>query len=247
MSTVRSVRSMCYYGCSKLSLMDYLPAIFGLLDPKPDTYSPLHDFDFENGLDLGSFKYVIAENHVALKCQCGRHHEPYLIKRSLFDKIHPTQGRFACFECLSEQRNAKTIKDHLKMILTQNKLKIEEDTHIVLDFHSDKVYDPIKNQMVRVKRVVYELYYDVKLKTSDKVLVTCGNKNCVSPRHLLVASSPAVKVTPEIKSDIHAWALSKMTNNMIRTLVAEKYQRSISLRTIINVKKSLAASANSET
>ena len=230
-----------------VSLMDYLPAIFELLDTKPDISPPSLDFDFQNGLELGSFKYVTTENHVVLKCQCGRHHQPYLVKKSLFDRIHPTQGRYACSVCLTEQRNAKTIKDHLRMILIQNKHKIDENAHLILDFNSDKVYDPVKNQMVRIKRLVYELYHDTQLKTNDKVLVTCGNKNCVSPKHLLVTASPAVKVTPEIKTDIHAWASNKMSNNMIRTLIAQKYQRSISLRTIINVKKSCIVSGNSET
>lgn len=227
-----------------VSLMDYLPAIFGLLDTEPELRPNLENLNFENGDTLDSLRYIKTETHVALKCSCDRQTQPYLIKNSLFDRIFPTQGRFACEFCLTEQREAKTIKDHLKLILRQNKNKIEENAHLVLDFSTDKVYDPVKKQMVRIKRVIYELYNDVELRTDQKVLVTCGNKNCVSPKHLLVAASPAVKVTPEMKIDIQTWALSKMSNNAIQKLISHKYQRSISLRTIINVKKSFSVSAN---
>ena len=230
-----------------LSLMDYLPAIFGLLDTEPELSPDLNNLNFETGTSLDSFKYVKTTTHIALKCTCGRQEEPYLIKNSLFDRIFPTQGRFACEVCLTEQREAKTIKDHLKLVLNQNRIKIEDNAHLVLDFPSDKVYDPVKKQMVRIKRVIYELYYNVELRTDQKILVTCGNKNCVCPKHLLAATSPAVKVTPEMKSDIQTWVHSKMSNNAIQKLISQKYQRSISLRTIINVKKSFIVSANSAT
>lgn len=226
------------------NLMDYLPAIFGILDTEPEISPTFLDLNFQEGDDLGSFKYVQTQNHIVLKCQCGRQTQPYLIKKTLFDRVYPTQGKFACAICLLEQRSAKTIKDHLKLVLAQNKDKIEKNAHLVLDFPSDKIYDPVKQQMVRIKRLVYELYYNVELDKNQKVLVTCGNKNCVSPEHLLVAASPATKVTPEMRNDIKTWASNKMSNTTIQNLVSQKYQRSISLRTIINVKKSFTVCAN---
>lgn len=227
--------------------MDYLPAIFGLLDTEPGLSPDLNNLNFQNAQTLDSFEYVKTPTHVALKCTCGRQKELYLIKNSLFDRVFPTQGRFACEVCLTEQREAKTIKDHLKLVLNQNKTKIEENSHLVLDFSTDKVYDPVKKQMVRIKRMIYELYHDVELHKDQKILVTCGNKKCVCPRHLLAATSPAVKVTPEMKNDIQTWVLSRVSNNAIQKLISQKYQKSISLRTIINVKKSFTVSANSAT
>lgn len=217
--------------------MQYLSSVFGLLDTTRDVSVPVLDknFEFSNNLDL--FRYGKTENYVVLVCRCGRQKEPYFIKHSLFGCIYPVQGSFACEFCLNDKRNAKTIKDYIQLALIQNAETIERGHHLLLDFKSDKIYDPFKKQMVRVRRIIYELYYKVSLESNKNVITACTNKNCLNPLHLLAAQSPAVKVTPEIKTDIHAWAAEKMPNKSIQELIQIKYQKTISLRTIINVKK----------
>lgn len=217
--------------------MQYLSSVFGLLEAEKDVPVPVLDKNFEFSENLDLFRYGITKNYVALVCRCGRQKEPYYIKRSLFECIYPVQGSFACESCLSDKRNAKTIKDYIKLALIQNAETIEKGHHLLLDFKSDKVYDPFKKQMVRVRRIIYELYYNVSLESNRNVITACTNKNCLNPLHLLAAQSPAVKVTPDIQNDIHAWAADKMPNKSIQELVQIKYQKTISLRTIINVKK----------
>jgi len=218
--------------------MDYLSSIFGLLDVSDSTDVSTSDLDFSNASRLGFFKFIKTSNHIALKCSCNRQLEPYFIRQSLFDQIFPAQGQFACEFCLTDTRNATTIKDKIKLALLQNFELIEQGHHLILDYPSDKIYDPVKKQMVRVRRIVYELYYNTELDSNLNVLTVCENKNCMCPSHLLAARSPAVKVTPDMRSDIHAWASKKLPNKTIKTLLQQKYQKSVSLRTIISIKKS---------
>lgn len=227
--------------------MNYLSSVFGLLDAEISTDVPKLTLDFTNAPRLHFFKYVKIDNHVALKCSCKRQHEPYFIEQSLFDRIFPTQGIFACETCLNDKRNAKTIKDQIQLALVQNADSIEQGNHLILDFPSDKIYDPVKQQMVRVRRIIYELYYNITLESNQNVLTVCGNKQCLCPSHLLAARSPAVKVTPEMRADIHAWASRNLPNKTIRELIQHKYQKSVSLRTIINIKKLEPAQTNLQT
>lgn len=224
--------------------MDYLSSVFGLLDTETSTDVPTSTLDFSNAARLDLFKYVRTNNYIALKCSCNRQNEPYFIKQSLFDRIFPTQGQFACEICLNDKRNAKTIKDQIQLALIQNDELIQKGHHLLLDFPNDKIYDPVKQQMVRVRRIVYELYYNIKLESNKHVLTVCDNKNCLCPSHLLAALSPAVKVTPDMQSDIHAWSAKKLPNQTIKELIQQKYQKSVSLRTIINIKKSKPVSKN---
>lgn len=218
--------------------MEYLSSVFGLLEPQPNLKIPILDPSFEYSARLDLFKYGKQDDYIALTCACNRQEYPYFLKQSLFDHIYPIQGQFACEHCLNDKRNAKTIKDHLRLALIQNAETIEQGHHLLLDFSSDKIYDPVKKQMVRVRRIIYELYYNTTLKSNKNVLTGCDNKNCLCPLHLIAANSPAVKVTPDMKTDIHAWAANKISNKMIQQLIQQKYQKTVSLRTIINVKKS---------
>lgn len=224
--------------------MSYHSAVFGLLDIEPSTNASFGVPDFSNADQLDLLKYVNIGNQVAFKCSCNRQQEPYFLNQSLFDKIFPVQGKFACEICLLEAKNAKTIKDQIKLVLIQNAETIELSHHLILDYPTDKIYDPVRKQMVRIRRIVYELYYNVILKSNQKVLTVCDNSQCVCPSHLLAARSVALKVTPAMQTDIHEWASKNLTNKTIQDLIQRKYQKSISLRTIINIKKSNPVSLN---
>jgi hypothetical protein len=58
---------------------------------------------------------------------------------------------------------------------------------------------------------------------------------------MMVAASPATKVTPEMREDVRTWISRKIKNKTIQQLLKTKYNRDLSLRTITNIKKSVLA------
>jgi hypothetical protein len=56
---------------------------------------------------------------------------------------------------------------------------------------------------------------------------------------MMLAASPATKVTPEMKEDVQLWLSKNIKCSLIRQMLEVKYKRSLSLRTITNLKKSL--------
>jgi hypothetical protein len=58
---------------------------------------------------------------------------------------------------------------------------------------------------------------------------------------MMLTASPATKVTPEMREDVKTWVARKVRNKTIQELLKTKYNRSLSLRTITNIKKSVLA------
>ena len=94
---------------------------------------------------------------------------------------------------------------------------------------------------MRPRRFVYSKFYEVELSKQDKIMVTCGDPNCVNPHHLMRTKSPAAKVTPEIRQDVLSWTQKRLSSRMIQDLLEEKHKKSLSIRTISKIRSSALA------
>ena len=214
-----------------------LIAVFGLLEPRPpEPPNPV----VQRSYTLDSFFVDIRGNTAELTCKCKRC-EPYLLCVEDLDRIHPASGLFACPVCLEELKNAKSPSDKVAVWFAQNRPSITKDTHLYLPGDFCRLVDTSKNTIMRPRRFVYAKFYGKDLRQSDKILCTCGDPLCVNPYHMMLAASPATKVTPEIKQDVYKWTMNNVHPKTMQQLLEIKYKCSLSLRTITNLRKSLLA------
>lgn len=212
-----------------------LVAVFGLLEPTPPKPP---DPVVQKCYTLDSFAVAVHTETAVLTCRCCRS-EPYWLAVEDLPRVHPTCGLFACAICLNELRNAHTPSDHIAVWFAQNRPFITKDQHLYLPKSSKRLLDTEENVIMRPKRFVYSKFFDVALTTKDKILNTCGDVNCVNPYHMMICASSATKLTPDMKQDVESWLLNQTSPQVIRQLLEIKYNRSLSLRTITNLKKSM--------
>ena len=174
-----------------------------------------------------------------LTCSCQRSSPTLVVTRDL-TRSHPVAGRFACLVCLKEDREAKSASERVAAWLAQNKPSLNQEEHLLLPKQFQRLVDT-DGIIMRPRRFVYSKFYGVQLQTKDKVLPTCECEVCVNPYHMMRKLSPASKVTPQMKNDVFLWLNKKMSNKSIQLLLETKYCRTISLRTITNLKKSVLA------
>lgn len=214
-----------------------LVSILGLLVQTPVEPS---DTPVSRVYTLDSFR---VEEHGAtskLICKCGRYHA-LLVATTDLEKAHPVAGLYACPLCLEELRQARSPSDKIAVWFRQNKYAITPDQHVHLPCTFARLVDATDKTIMRPRRFVYAKFNNVTLSEKDKILTTCGDPDCVNPHHMLRAASPATKVTPAMLADVKTWISKRATNQMIQNLLAEKYNRKFSMRTITNIKKSALA------
>jgi hypothetical protein len=203
-----------------------LVAVFGLLEPRPvPEVQPLCGKIY----NLDSFTVRVYGEAAQLTCKCGRYDSFYLHVLDL-ERSHPSIGLYACPICLNELRNARSHSDRVAVWLTQNRSTITKDQHLYL---------PKCKVIMRPMRFVYTSFFKIQLSTKDKVLRTCSDSNCVNPYHLMVTASTATKLTPDMKQDVLLWLTKEIKPQTIQQLLEAKYNRSLSARTITNLRKSL--------
>jgi hypothetical protein len=212
-----------------------LISVFGLLEPRP-----LKNYNQESqrSYTLDSFLVECHGGTSHLTCKCLRS-KPYVLATEDLSRCHPPGGIYACSLCLSELRDARTPSDRIRVWLTQNRPSIANDQHLHLPKTFTRLVDTEDKVIMRPRRFVYAKFYDIALQQRDKVLCTCGDTLCVNPYHMMLAASPATKVTPEMKEDVQLWLSKNIKCSLIRQMLEVKYKRSLSLRTITNLKKSL--------
>jgi hypothetical protein len=215
-----------------------LIAIFGLLEPRP---AKPPDSVVRECYTLDSFKVEVFTDAVRLTCKCCRSN-PYLLDPSDLRKIHPASGLYACSTCLSELKTAKTPSDKIAVWFAQNTASITKENHLHLPKEFCRLVDTDKKTIMRPRRFVYAKFFKTELKRSDKILSTCGDPLCVNPYHMMLAASPAAKVTPEMKKDVYKWTVNNVHPRTMKQMLEIKYKCSLSLKTITNLKKSMLAS-----
>ena len=212
-----------------------LVTVFGLLEPTPvKALGPV----VQKTYTLDSFVVSDYGESASLTCKCCRS-EPYLLASADLERIHPALGLFACTLCLNELRNARTPSDKIAVWFLQNRPSIAKDQHLYLPNSFQRLVDTEEGVIMRPRRFVYAKFFNVVLQQRDKVLNTCGDPQCVNPYHMMLAASTAAKMTPDMKKDVQSWFINKVTPRTIQQLLEIKYNRSFSLRTITNLKKSL--------
>ena len=214
-----------------------LVTVFGLLEPTPvEAPDPL----VQKIYTLDSFAVSVHGEVASLSCRCART-EPYLLAAADLERIHPASGLYACSVCLEEIRSARTPSDRIAVWFAQNRSSIVKDQHLYLPKSFQRLVDTEEGVIMRPRRFVYAKFFDLALKQCDKVLNTCGDPHCVNPYHMMLASSPATKMTPDMRKDVHTWLTRNVAPRVIQQMLEIKYSRSFSLRTITNLKKSLLA------
>lgn len=214
-----------------------LVSIFGLLEPHP-VKPP--DPAVQKTYTLDSFAVAIHGETALLTCRCRRS-EPYRVAVEDLSRIHPASGLYACSRCLNELREARTPSDKIAVWFNQNRPFVTKDQHLYLPESFQRLVDRGKNVIMRPRRFVYSKFFGVTLTQKDKVLQTCTDPHCVNPLHMMVCASAATKLTPDMKKDVELWLLQNIKPQVVRQLLEIKYSRSLSLRTITNLRKSMPA------
>lgn len=204
--------------------------MFGLLDaetvPMPEG-SPDH---------VEQLDYLRLAHHgetVVASCQCRRT-PPVALLRSDFEKRCHLAPVFACPVCTRElkQGSSASSSDRFQFWLMQHKYVIDPAEHLYASVLPKRLVDMVDGTLMRPRRFIYAKFHGVDLTTKDKVLMKCGDANCLNPHHMHLAASPAKKVNTEMHVDILKWAQRKMTNKAIQELLEIHHGRNISVRTI---------------
>lgn len=214
-----------------------LVSVFGLLEPLPAKAS---NSVVQKIYTLDSFTVTVHEGVAALTCRCGRS-DPYWLALADMERIHPASGLYACEICLNELRNARTPSDRVAVWFNQNRPFITKDQHLYLPKAFQRLVDKKESVIMRPRRFVYSKFFGSTLTQKDKILQTCGDPSCVNPLHMMICASAATKLTPDMKEDVKSWLLHNTSPQIIRQLLEIKYNRSLSLRTITNLRKSMLA------
>lgn len=214
-----------------------LISIFGLLDscrPKPPEGS------VSSSYSLDSFLVDETPTVATLRCKCGRSAPLYVAVEDL-RRAHRVQGLYACSLCLSELREARSPSDKVAVWFRQNRPSLTHEAHIYLPTSFARLMDATEKTVMRPRRFVYAKFNNVSLSDKDKILTTCGDVECVNPLHMMLAASPAAKVTPAMREDVKTWIAKHIPRSQIQDMIESKYNRRVSLRTITNIKNSVPA------
>lgn len=209
--------------------------VFGLLEPTPPKKprgEPLKTFKLDS-LHVSEYRQVLS-----CRCACSRS-EPILLAPQDFKKITRLNQLYACPLCIQEFKDAKTTKEKLEVWLRQNKPEIESKRHLYLPKHTKILFDTSSGTTIRTKRAVYQAFFEAPLAPDHFVLSKCNDEFCINPYHLMVARSPAGKITPEMKHDVILWSSTLGWSVLqIQNQIKLKYGRSVSKRSISSIRRS---------
>lgn len=238
MHCVRCVRSAILdtpdNGFMSTSLL--LTAYLGILEPttvEPPEGSP------EGRRELGNFELAVFGQRGVLDCACGRH-EPIPVALEDLEKASPVQGLLACPLCVHESRSARSRTQMVEAWIRRRRKAINKIQHLYLPESLERFAE--KGQLLRPRRYVYQVFFNVKLKSDDHVLSTCDDQFCLNPYHMMLGKSPARKVSPQMKLDIQQWSNNNASTQTILGLLKIKYGKSFSARTVQLIKKELRQS-----
>ena len=175
-----------------------------------------------------------------LTCSCGRSN-PYVLDIQDFSKVHPASGSFACEICVHENKNATSTSDKIGVWFNQNKKNISKDSHLHFPGLSQRLLDREDKKIMRPRRFVYTKFFSVTLGKHQKILCVCDDESCINPYHMMVAASAATKVTPDMKRDVQLWFSKNVSPRVVQEMLKIKYNHSVLLKTIMNLKKSMPA------
>jgi hypothetical protein len=170
-----------------------------------------------------------------LTCGCGRS-EPLLLTLRDRARITELQPIRACPLCVQEFKDAKSRSAQVTAWLTRTRAQ-QKNHHIYFPFEATRLVKGSK--ILRPRRLVYEVYYKVDLSTSDRVVCSCGDSECMNPLHLGLVKNPAQKLTPHIKEEIKQWLTKKMKTSVVTQVVKQKYGISITQRTVQRLNREL--------
>lgn len=217
---------------TSLLLTNYL----GILEPTPvdaPKGSP------EGRRELGNFELAVFGQSGVLDCACGRH-EPIPVDLRDLERASPVQGLMACPYCVHESRAARSRTQMVEAWIRRRHKAINKTQHLYLPESLQRFAD--KGQLMRPRRYVYQVFFNIKLKSEDHVLSTCEDQFCLNPYHMMLGKSPARKVSPQMKSDIQQWSNNNASTQTILGLLKIKYGKSFSARTVQLIKKELRQS-----
>lgn len=214
-----------------------LISIFGLLD---QTAADLPEGPVLKSYSLDSFHVDETNDTATLVCKCGRS-EPLYVTVADLARAHRVQGLYACALCLEELRQARSPSDKVAVWFRQNRPNLSPNNHIYLPCSFARLVDATEKTIMRPRRFVYAKFHNVTLSDKDKILTTCGDTECVNPHHMMLASSPATKVTPAVREDVKVWIAKHIPRSQIQSMIETKYNLKVSLRTITNIKNSALA------
>jgi hypothetical protein len=212
-----------------------LALVFGLLDSKPVKSS---NQQLKKVYTLDYFRVTEYETYAEFVCKCGRS-KPYTLEIKDLSKIRSSFGFFGCYHCLLEVKEAHSYSDKISTWIIQNKADINKTAHLYIPEGFSRLID--KDKIMRPRRFVYSKFFDVTLSKEQKILCTCNDTNCVNPYHMMVAASAATKITPDIKKDVFTWFSKNISPRVIQQMLEMKYNLSVSLKTITNLKNSKPA------
>lgn len=214
-----------------------LISIFGLLS---QTQPNAPKGPVSNSYSLDSFYVEEIAGVATLRCKCNRS-APLCVIVDDLRKAHRVQGLYACALCLGELREARSPSDKVAVWFRQNRPSLSADKHVYLPCTFARLIDGTEKTIMRPRRFVYAKFNNVSLSDKDKILTTCGDAECVNPLHMMLAASPATKVTPAMREDVKTWIAKHIPRTQIQAMIENKYNRRVSLRTITNIKNSVPA------
>ena len=211
--------------CSSVLLL-----MFGLLDADPVA---LPDDPPERSERLDYLRIDHHGDRVVASCQCRRT-APVALLRSDFDRRCKLASSFACPLCTAELKagSRASSSDPFEAWFNQNKYVLDPNEHLYASALPQRMVDATDGTLMRPRRFIYSRFYGVDLATKDKVLMKCGDANCLNPHHMHIAGSPAKKTNLEIHQAMLKWSKRKMTNQTIQELLEMKFNQSFSGRTI---------------
>lgn len=204
--------------------------MFGLLDAKT---APIPQGTPDSIEQLDYLRIAHHGDTVVASCQCRRT-PPVALSAADFGRRCRLATAFACPVCTSElkQGSSASASDRFQYWLMQHKYVIDRREHLYASVLPKRLVDMVDGTLMRPRRFIYAKFHGVDLTSKDKVLMKCGDANCLNPHHMHLAASPAKKVSSEMHFDILRWAQHSMTNKAIQELLEIHHGRNISVRTI---------------
>jgi hypothetical protein len=208
--------------------------MFGLLDAEP---IPIPNGTPDRIEQLDYLRIAHHGDSVVATCQCRRH-PSVALHRDDYDRRCKLAASFACPICTNElkQGSGVSASDRFQYWLAQHRYVIDPTEHLYASVLPKRLVDVADGTLMRPRRFIYAKFHAVDLTSKDKVLMKCGDANCLNPHHMHLAASPAKKVSSEMHTDILKWAKRNMTNKAIQELLEMRHGTSISVRTISKIR-----------
>lgn len=209
---------------------------FGIIDP-----TPVATFEgpVERRYKLDALTIEESATRVRLTCSCGRS-DPFLLTREDWARAGNYHTLKACPICIQENKAAKSDTQKIKAWLNRVRPLINSESHIYTDRHKERLV--IDGNYFRPRRLIYQTFYGVTLKQADKVLCSCGDSECLNPHHMMLAKSPARKITPQMYNFIQSCLQQNLRTRTISELLQQRFDQQVSQRSIQLIAKELRPS-----